>query len=408
MLAANRLRAAGRVVSITARPEFPSRPSTLMAQTTRPPRPYRPGTIARIAEGLRYGGGLGQWSWLAHRLTGIGILVFLVIHVLDTFLVVFAPEWYDHTVAIYGGIWFNGRYYPPLRWAFRLGELGLIAAVVFHAVNGVGVILYDFWTKGTVHRKEILRGVLVVFGMIMIPTTVAVLYPLSRPPGHMHDIQTDITPRATLDLDATHEVSPATAAISPIRAPRTVGWMLGAGGLAIAWLAVIGLVPPAGTRVRPASGTELRAWYLMRISGLVLVFLAVGHLFLMHIVNNVETINYAFVASRWAAPRTGFLWRMWDFTMIVLAVGHGFNGLRQILYEYIARPSRRVLASTLIWMAAIALTGIGSYAIFMFQADEPYIAEHPLKTQSTLEDDPGAPPKAEPEPSAEPLPSPVP
>ena len=50
-------------------------------------------------------------------------------------------------------------------------------------------------------------------------------------------------------------------------------------------------------------------WYFMRISGLVLVFLAVGHLFIMHIVNNVESINYAFVASRWTAPRTGWIWR---------------------------------------------------------------------------------------------------
>src|SRR5205807_1856831 len=97
---------------------------------------------------------------------------------------------------------------------------------------------------------------------------------------------------------------------------------------------------------------------------------------------------------------TGFLWRMWDFTMIVLAVGHGFNGLRQILYEYVTRPGRRVLTSTLIWMAAISLTGIGSYAIFMFQKDEAYVAKHPLKIQPTVNADPGVAPKAVPERSA--------
>jgi succinate dehydrogenase / fumarate reductase membrane anchor subunit len=77
----------------------------------------------------------------------------------------------------------------------------------------------------------------------------------------------------------------------------------------------------------------------------------------------------------------GALWRMWDFAMITLAVGHGFNGLRQILYEYITRPGMRVLAGTLIWTATIVLTGIGSYAIFMFEKDEAYIKEHPLKVQ---------------------------
>ena len=75
-----------------------------------------------------------------------------------------------------------------------------------------------------------------------------------------------------------------------------------------------------GRKVKPSGGYELAMWYFMRLSGLALVFLAVGHLFIMHIVNNVETINYAFVASRWTAPRTGFLWRLMDLSLITLAV----------------------------------------------------------------------------------------
>ena len=131
----------------------------------------------------------------------------------------------------------------------------------------------------------------------------------------------------------------------------------------------------SGRRVKPAGGFELAAWFFMRISGLVLVFLALGHLFITHILNNVENINYAFVASRWAHPKTGVIWRLWDLTMINLAVLHGWNGLRQILDEYIIRPSRRVIAHTLIWTCAIALIGIGSYAILMFQKDDKYIEE---------------------------------
>ena len=379
-------------------------PSHSHSTTPRTPKPYRPGLIARLNEGLRYGGGLGQWSWLVHRLTGLGILFFLFFHVVDTFFVVVVPEWYDHTVAVYGGIWFDGNYYPALRWLFRMGELGLIASVVFHAVNGVGIILYDFWKKGTSHRREILKGVQIVFWVIMIPTTLYVLYPLTQPPAHMRDIQTDILPKAASLVPATTEI-PAVAH-GPSRAPRTTGLMLAMMGVSFVWLGVIAFVPPAGARVRPASGYELRAWYLMRISGLLLVFLAVGHLFIMHILNNVETINYAFVSQRWTTPGTGALWRMWDFAMIVLALGHGFNGLRQVLYEYIARPAKRVMATTLIWLAMIFLTGIGSYAIFMFQPDRPYIAEHPLKNQPPGRANPGSPPKAVPEPSAHPLPAP--
>ncbi|MDX2035456.1 MAG: succinate dehydrogenase hydrophobic membrane anchor subunit [Isosphaeraceae bacterium] len=135
-----------------------------------------------------------------------------------------------------------------------------------------------------------------------------------------------------------------------------------------------------GRKVRPAGGFELTAWFFMRISGLLLVFLALGHLFITHILNNVESINYAFVASRWAHPKHGYIWRLWDLTMICLAVIHGFNGLRQVLDEYVVHPGRRVIAHTLIWSACIFLLGLGSYAILQFKADQEYIdkwkAEH--------------------------------
>jgi len=125
--------------------------------------------------------------------------------------------------------------------------------------------------------------------------------------------------------------------------------------------------------VKPLGGFELVAWFFMRISGLVLVFLALGHLFITHILNNVENINYEFVSNRWADPKTGVIWRLWDLTMINLAMLHGFNGLRQVLDEYVVRRNRRVLAHTLIWSAAIFLMGIGTYAILMFEKDQDYI-----------------------------------
>lgn len=131
----------------------------------------------------------------------------------------------------------------------------------------------------------------------------------------------------------------------------------------------------ASRRVKPSGGYELWWWYFMRISGLLLVFLALGHLFITHILNNVEKINYLFVASRWADPKTGVIWRLWDLAMINLAVLHGFNGLRQVLYEYIARPKNRIAVSTAIWLVAAGLIGIGTYAILLFQSDKKYLDE---------------------------------
>lgn len=129
----------------------------------------------------------------------------------------------------------------------------------------------------------------------------------------------------------------------------------------------------ARNRIKPAGGFELTAWYFMRISGLVLVFLAVGHLFIMHIANNVENINYAFVASRWADPRTGWIWRLWDLCMIGLAMFHGFNGLRQVLDEHVHGAKARVAMHTTIWTVMTALIVLGSYAIWMFQEDKAYV-----------------------------------
>lgn len=126
-------------------------------------------------------------------------------------------------------------------------------------------------------------------------------------------------------------------------------------------------------RVKPAGGFELAAWYFMRISGLVLVFLALGHLFIMHIQNNVETISYSFVVDRWTNPKTGFLWRLWDLALVNLAVIHGFNGLRQVAEELVAKATTRVLIRTAIWILAAAFIAMGSYAIVMFQADPVYL-----------------------------------
>ena len=146
-----------------------------------------------------------------------------------------------------------------------------------------------------------------------------------------------------------------------------------------------------GRRIKPSGGYELFMWYFMRISGLALVFLAVGHLFIMHILNNVETINYAFVASRWTAPRTGWIWRLWDVSLISLAVIHGFNGLREVLYEYL-NAGGRVVAGTVTWVLTLVFIGAGGYSILMFQPDEAHIRAHPLKIERTADSSATSPP----------------
>lgn len=143
---------------------------------------YRRGLVSRWVEGLRYGGGAGQWSWLLHRITGLGILLYLVVHIWDTFLVIFSPASYDAIMGFYGGK-IDGVEYPLLRWAFRLGELGLFASVVFHAVNGLRVILFDLSPIRAVGaQKELFWAVVALFFFIMIPVTFIVIHALVAEP----------------------------------------------------------------------------------------------------------------------------------------------------------------------------------------------------------------------------------
>jgi succinate dehydrogenase / fumarate reductase cytochrome b subunit len=152
-----------------------------MSHALHPPRAYRRGSWSNFIEGLRYAGGIGQWSWVLHRVTGLGVLVFLLIHVLDTFLVVAFPAEYDWTVSIYGGV-VSGVYYWPVRWGFRFAELGLIASVVFHAINGLRIVLFDFWPRSAAYQRQLFWGVLVAFSTIMIPVSIWVLSALGSVP----------------------------------------------------------------------------------------------------------------------------------------------------------------------------------------------------------------------------------
>jgi succinate dehydrogenase / fumarate reductase cytochrome b subunit len=103
--------------------------------------------------GTLYRGKVGMWSWVLHRITGVAIFFFLLVHVLDTSLVRLSPEAYNAVVSTYK---------TPL---VGLGELGLVAAILYHALNGVRVILIDFWRKG-VKYQNVMFWVVVVVALI--------------------------------------------------------------------------------------------------------------------------------------------------------------------------------------------------------------------------------------------------
>jgi succinate dehydrogenase / fumarate reductase cytochrome b subunit len=92
--------------------------------------------VAKLPAGTLYRGKVGMWSWVLHRITGGAIFFFLLVHILDTSLVRVDPEAYNSVMATYKTV------------IIGFGELGLVAAILFHAFNGVRIILIDFWRKG--------------------------------------------------------------------------------------------------------------------------------------------------------------------------------------------------------------------------------------------------------------------
>jgi len=122
---------------------------------------------------------------------------------------------------------------------------------------------------------------------------------------------------------------------------------------------------PAYGRPRPAGGWELRVWLFMRLSGILLLFLALGHLVLMHLIHNVDEINFVFVANRYA----GWLWRAYDLALLLLAMIHGVSGSRILINDYIHRPVARRVAFGLLYGVCGALTILGTGVALFFRAE---------------------------------------
>lgn len=118
-----------------------------------------------------------------------------------------------------------------------------------------------------------------------------------------------------------------------------------------------------GSRSKPTGGAEMYAWIFMRLSGILLVFLAVGHMLIMHVFNSIHHIDYDFVAARWANK----FWRGYDLALLWLALIHGLNGLRTVMDDYIRPPGAKKLAIAVLYFTGIFFLILGSWAIIAFQ-----------------------------------------
>jgi succinate dehydrogenase / fumarate reductase cytochrome b subunit len=322
--------------------------------------------VLTLTETLRYRGALGQWSWVAHRVSGLGVVLFLVLHVIGVAWAYFFPALWEEEVIIYQ---------HPL---FTIGEFALVACVVFHALNGLRISMLDYRPEMWKYQKQAVTFVLLGTVVILIPTFIIMF-------GHV--LKHYETPPFIIDM--------------PTLLGAQVRFVIGiVAAIVVAVLAsgLYGLL--AGNKNEPkvvgkASGSKVERfwWSYMRTSGLLIVPLVFGHLALAHLIQGVfdlnlagagiagvpinETmgmlangINNSGTAVEYVAERWNFMlgpvavWRIYDVALLALVTVHGFNGLRYVLTDYtMSSPLLRRAMTYVCVIGAVVLLVMGTWAL---------------------------------------------
>lgn len=96
--------------------------------------------------GTVYRGRSGQWAFVAHRISGFLVFFFLLLHIVDVSLVS-RPRLYNEVHELYGNV------------VLRLFEVGLLGALVFHSLNGLRVVMIDFFPGAIRNEKRVLSAI---------------------------------------------------------------------------------------------------------------------------------------------------------------------------------------------------------------------------------------------------------
>ena len=126
-------------------------------------------------------------------------------------------------------------------------------------------------------------------------------------------------------------------------------------------------IPDPTTRYRRTGqrgiNAEMLSWMFMRASGVLLVILVFGHLFVnLWLGQGVKGIDFAFVGGKWASP----FWQVWDLLMLWLAMIHGTNGIRTIINDYAERDGPRIVLKAALYLAFVVTVVLGTLVIFTF------------------------------------------
>lgn len=335
--------------------------------------------VLTLRETLRYRGSIGQWSWVLHRVTGLGVVFFLILHVIDTSWAVFYPGLYEKAVA---------AYQSPL---FTLGEFFLVACVVYHALNGLRISIMDNRPELWKHQERAAYGVLAGTVILLVPVFVVMTLHVVR---HYNKANVFILPLQEVIIEQL-----------PFAAGMGVAIIL-AVLLAGAYQLIAKPTVMRGSAKHQGSKLEIFWWSFMRVSGALIIPLVFGHLAMTHLLQGVFDLTLAggaivgvpavgtaytgqeletrindfsqlqngwndsgtsseFVAERWNYLAGGVaVWRLYDIALLALVTIHGFNGLRYVLTDYTQEyPVLRRAAGYVCVMGALVLLIVGGAAL---------------------------------------------
>lgn len=297
---------------------------------------------------LRYRGGVGQWAWAIHRAAGLGVLAFLLLHIFDIFLVTFGPYLFEELLFLYKG---------PVA---RVLEVVLLFGLLYHALNGLRIILSDFIP--VLASRKIARNFfyvqMVAFLIIFIPAAYFMVYTL---PLEQFGENAALSLIVALGVLALPGVVVGVFSLLPTAASTKIDADTSEGNYDDAVSRIV-----ASRQRRAMTRTELNIWLFMRVSGFLLIFLALFHFFLMHFFYGVEVMDFGFIVFRWTDPISGWFWRTYDLALLFFALTHGVLGARYSIEDYVHHRGLKFILLAGAALTWLALTAMGAFVIFTF------------------------------------------
>ncbi len=286
-------------------------------------------SLSQTVQGaVRYRGGEQQLAFIGHRISGLGTLFFLAIHILDTATVYFFPDLYPHAIDIYRAT------------GMMLGEMLLVVAVIAHGVNGLRIAFSDLFPHWWQERPQRTAFWIVVGFSTLFSAPAVILMGRSL---YLHNI-CQCPPEESVSM-------------------AIPGWA----ELGITALFVVALVILARTGAfralfaRRQRNFETWMWLFMRWSAILLIPLVWVHVAMVDVLFGVHRIDLNYVQMRWATLG----WRVYDISLLAFAFAHGMNGLRGVMQDYVhsdrwrLRWKRVILGMWVVWTAigAVAIVG---------------------------------------------------